>query len=221
MLENVAIRILQFVFGGGGNINAANPLPVTSEIGADQGTASGGSNTTLEDTAKDWEVNIWEDAVLQVEIGGIEYHRTIVSNTDDTLTINALPAGPPLVEVASGDVYIITRAVNPLTPISKGIIHSPTAVLANTNFFGADLAPTNTPCKFLATGAFSAAGILNVMITRGGVTVPASFNHAVVLVPNALFSFYHIANSGDTINYQYTVGATIVTFKVIEIPSAL
>lgn len=199
-------------------VSSTNPLPVTSETGADQGVATGGSNTTLEDTAKDWEVNIWEDAILQVQTGGIEYHRTILSNTADTLTINALPVG---IVVAAGDEYIITRAINPLIPISKGVIHSPTAVLANADFFGVALTPTNTPCKFLATGAFSAAGILNATITRGGITVTTSFNHAVVLVPNALFSFYHLVNSGDTINYQYTVGATILTFKVVEIPSAL
>ena len=34
MLENVAIRILQFVFGGGGNITGANPIPVSGVIAA-------------------------------------------------------------------------------------------------------------------------------------------------------------------------------------------
>jgi len=106
-----------------------------------------------------------------------------------------------------------------LSPISKGVIHN-TGVLANTDFFVAALAPTNTPCLFRVVGGFSAAGILNVTITRAGNTQTQSFNHAVVLVPNALFMFDHFVDAGDTINYQYTVAATIQTFKVQEIPAA-
>lgn len=110
MLEGVLKRVLQAVFGGGADISAANPLPVTSEAGIDQGTATGGSNTTLEDTAKNWGVNMWEDAILQVDIGAVQYHRHIVSNLADTITIDALPG---LVEVAAGCKYSIKRVVTP------------------------------------------------------------------------------------------------------------
>lgn len=110
MLEGVLKRVLQAVFGGDSDITAANPLPVTSEAGIDQGTATGGNNITLEDTAKNWGVNMWEDAILQVDIGAIQYHRRIVSNLANTITIDALPA---LVEVAAGCKYSIRRVVTP------------------------------------------------------------------------------------------------------------
>ncbi len=110
MLEGIATRILRAVFGGGANISAANPLPVTSGAALDSGTATGGSNITLADTTKNWGINMWEDAILAVEIGGIEYHRHITSNTADTITMDALPA---LVVVAADDPYTIRRVVSP------------------------------------------------------------------------------------------------------------
>ncbi len=77
-----------------------------AEMALDDGIATGGSNTTLIDTAKGWENNMWEDCVVEVSIGGVEYHRTITANTNDRLTFNALPGG---VVVAAGDVYQIRR----------------------------------------------------------------------------------------------------------------
>ena len=86
-------------------VSMANPLPVTTaEMPVDSGIATDGSGTTCEDTTKDWEVNMWEDFVLEVTIGGVEYHRTIISNTNDTLTFNALGG---LIVVAAGDAYEI------------------------------------------------------------------------------------------------------------------
>lgn len=110
MIETVLRRILRAVFGGGADISAANPLPVTTGGGLDQGVATGGSGVTLEDTTKDWGVNMWEDAILAVEIGGIEYHRHITSNTNDTITMDALGG---IIVVAAGDPYTIRRVVSP------------------------------------------------------------------------------------------------------------
>lgn len=88
-------------------VNADGKLLVDiTEMALDSGVATGGSNITCEDTAKDWEVNMWEDCVVEVTIAGIEYHRTITANTNDTLTFNILPGA---VVVAVGDVYEIRR----------------------------------------------------------------------------------------------------------------
>ncbi|GAI09427.1 unnamed protein product, partial [marine sediment metagenome] len=116
MLEATLRRVLRAFCGSDADISHANPLPVTSTAQAiDSGTATGGTNNTLVDTAKDWEVNMHEDAILEVAIGGIEYHRTITANDDDTLTFNALPGG---VTVSLGDAYTIRRVVNPLSPLA-------------------------------------------------------------------------------------------------------
>lgn len=110
VLEGTLKRVLCAVFGNNNVINAANPLPVTSGEPLEHGVATGGSNTTLEDTAKDWGINMWEDAILAVDIGGIEYHRHITSNTADTITMDALPVG---IVVAAGCPYTIRRVVTP------------------------------------------------------------------------------------------------------------
>jgi len=107
MLETVLKRVLQAVFGSGADLTPANPLPVSmQEMAMDSGVATGGSGTTCVDTAKEWEVNMWADCVVEVTIGGIEYHRTITANTNDTLTFNALPGA---IVVAAGDAYEIRR----------------------------------------------------------------------------------------------------------------
>lgn len=91
-------------------VSPSGEIITSSGMAMDQGVATGGSNTTLEDNTKDWPVNMWEDAVVAVEIGGTEYHRYIVSNTADTLTMDALPAW---VVVTPGDPYTIRRVVSP------------------------------------------------------------------------------------------------------------
>ena len=114
MLETVFQRILRAVFGGGADISAANPLPVTSGMALEQGVATGGTNTTLEDNTKGWQANIWENAIVSVDIvvASIEYHREIDSNAADTLDFatHPLPVG---VVVAAGDPYTIRRVVSP------------------------------------------------------------------------------------------------------------
>ena len=109
MFETVAIRILRAVFGGGSDISAANPLPVTSGAALEQGVATGGGLTTLEDNTKGWQVDIWAHSIVAVEIGGVEYHREIDSNTADTLDFTTHPLPVPVV---AGCPYTI-RGVEP------------------------------------------------------------------------------------------------------------
>jgi len=103
----------------GADITLANPLPVTSEVGVDSGTATGGSGTTLEDTAKSWQVDIWEDAILEVDIGGIQYTREIDSNILDALDFATHPL-PGAVVVAAGCPYRIKTVAGLTVAISSG-----------------------------------------------------------------------------------------------------
>ena len=57
----------------------------------DTGVATGGGNTTIVDTAKDFEVNMLAGTVVSVEAGGKTHLRSVLSNTTDTITINPLP----------------------------------------------------------------------------------------------------------------------------------
>ena len=110
MLIEPARRLLRAFFGGGADISAANPLPVTAETALDHGTATGGTANTLIDTTKGWQVDIWEDAIVEIlDVStGISYTREIDGNTADTLdfTTNPLPAA-----VVAGDIYSIKRVV--------------------------------------------------------------------------------------------------------------
>lgn len=198
-------------------VSASYPLPVTSEIVLDSGVATGGTITTLEDTTKDWEVNMWADAILEVEIAGVEYHRTIISNTDDTLTFNTLPAG---ITVAAGNPYILGRTVSPLTPLEKALEQN-TAELAGIDILAAAVAPTATPCLWRVMAGFDTAGVFSVTITNAGNTQVQQFNAGAALNINSLYSFSHLVCAGDTINYRYSVNAQLQTLRVVEIPSAI
>ena len=57
----------------------------------DGGVATGGSKTTIIDTGKDWETNMFSGHMAKVTIADIEYYRTVSSNTATTLTISTLP----------------------------------------------------------------------------------------------------------------------------------
>lgn len=218
MLEAVARRLLRAVFGGGADISAANPLPVTSEVSLDNGIATGGTINTLIDTTRGWQVDIWVDAIVEIiDIStGISYVREIDSNTLDTLNFatNPLPAA-----VVAGDTYSIRRLVNPLSPIAKALLHNVAGYIAAADMLGADVAPTNTPCLFRVAACFNAAGILSVQTTNvagGGGAVVQRFNGGVALNNDSLYEFEHLVHAGDTINYQYSVNATIMTFRVQE-----
>jgi len=57
----------------------------------DGGIATGGSKTTIIDTGKDWETNMFAGHTVKVSVGEKEYLRTVSSNTADTLTMATLP----------------------------------------------------------------------------------------------------------------------------------
>jgi len=223
MLYALFLRGLRAVLGAGSNISAANPLPVTSETSLDNGVATGGTVNTIIDTTRGWQVNIWEDALVEiVDIStGISYTREIDSNTADTLdfTSHPLPAA-----VVAGDTYSIRRVVDPLSPIEKALVHNVAGYIAAADILGAAVAPTNTPALFKVMAGFSAPGILSVTITNaagGGGTVVQQFQGGVALNVNSLYGFTHLVHAGDTINYRYSANATIQTLRVIEIPSGI
>jgi len=53
--------------------------------GAISRTATGGSTTSVEDTNKNWEADIWKGSILDVTVEGSRYFRKITGNTADTL----------------------------------------------------------------------------------------------------------------------------------------
>ncbi|MBA7605667.1 hypothetical protein ES703_12801 [subsurface metagenome] len=247
----------------------------------DVGVATGGTNTTADDTLKNWPVNKWAGGQARIiKANGQEYDRAIASNTATQLTIAGLPGA---IVVAAGDIYSIKTSfgvtditdrwarllgqvdlarvlgaalahVNPLiarltdgagfditmatlrdaitaaapnaktlndlfarvTPLEKAAEHN-TAELATTDILAAALTPTNTPCLFRVMCAFDTAGVFTATITRGGNTQLVHFNGGANLTVDCLYIFDHLVHSGDTINYQYSVGAQLMVLRVQEI----
>ena len=109
------MQCMRDVLGGGVNIDLGNEfdqlktvLSVALEASLDSGTATGGTNATIVDAAKNWQNNMWLDGIAEVEIAGVRYLRLITANTADTVAINALPGG---VVCAAGCPYSLKRPV--------------------------------------------------------------------------------------------------------------
>jgi len=93
-----------------GDIIAALGTVVNSSF---EGTATGGTNTTVIDTTAAWDVDIWASAadietlcIVESAATAVRYVVKIISNTADTLTVDALSAG---YVVVVGDTYTIIR----------------------------------------------------------------------------------------------------------------
>ena len=219
MLEETLRKALRAVLGGAADISATNPMPVTSaEVAMDSGVATGGTNTTCADTTKNWEVNMWEDAVIEVTIAGVEYHRTIIANTADTLTFNSLPA---FVVVAADDVYQIRLVVSGFNPLAKAAIFNTALPAIGNDFLVADITPTNTPSFLRIYIAVAVAGVLSIAREAGGVTIIEYLNHNVNLVADSAYMFDTEWRTGDGINLRFSAtGANILVLRCDEIPAS-
>lgn len=87
------------------------------EVSVESGLSTGGSQTTVVDTGKNWAVNMWADAIVEVTIGAVQYMRICSSNTATTLTIAALPAA---VAVVGGCMYTCKFAVGTDVTLAAG-----------------------------------------------------------------------------------------------------
>lgn len=93
------------------------------------GFASGGSNSTLYDLTRNWLPIQWKNAVVEITIGSIRYHREIIDSGVNSLTFEALPAG---VVVIKGTSYFISRPVNILKRVLEEVLRTITEASADT-----------------------------------------------------------------------------------------
>lgn len=106
------------------------------------------------------------------------------------------------------------------SPIDRASLFNVAGYIAAADILGVALAPLNTPCTFRVEVTFDAAGILSATITRGGVTVVSQCNGGVALNIDSGYRFSLAVSAGDRINFRYSANATILNFKVQEIPAA-
>jgi len=101
--------------------------------------------------------------------------------------------------------------------ILKGSIFN-TAVTASTNIFASDLTPSYSPTLFRIYCCFDTAGVLSVIRKKDTTTVTEQLNSGNSLNANAAYMFDILVEEGENINLQYSVDATCLVLKVVEIP---
>jgi len=103
-----------------------------------------------------------------------------------------------------------------LAGIERAVAHNQAYVAPN-DILAAALAPSKPPSLFRVFAAFNLAGVLRATITRGGNTQVVDFNEGANLAANSLYWFDVVAHEGDTVNFRYSVNATIMVLRVMEI----
>lgn len=181
----------------------------------DQGTATRGSETTLEDLSKNWQEDIWAGATVIIFIEGTLFIRGVTSNTNNKLTFNSLPEG---VKARKGDRWALKHKTQ-FTPIEKANQHN-VSVTANTNILSLEMTPTNTPCMFRIMVCLDTAGVLSAMVTKSDSEQQLKFNAASNLVAHAVYMFDLLVHDGDTVNLQHSADATLKVLRVQEIVAA-
>jgi hypothetical protein len=109
-------------------------------------------------------------------------------------------------------------------PIIKGSVFNQ-SVTANTNIFSSSLTPSlataTNPSYFRTFACFNASGVLSVVKTKGTTTVTMKLNGGGALSANCLYAFDIMVEYGESVNLQYSVNATALDLKVIEIASSV
>jgi hypothetical protein len=107
-----------------------------------------------------------------------------------------------------------------LRPITKASLFN-ASVTANTNIFSSSLTPTYSPSTFRIYATFSASGVLSVVRTVGSATVTEQLNSGNALNANCAYIFDIVVESGESINLRYSVNATALVLKVVEVPTGV
>jgi len=95
------------------------------------------------------------------------------------------------------------------------------SVTANTNFFASYLTPASPPCTFRVFACFNTAGVLSVVKRVGATEVVMQLNAGASLSANCLYAFDVAVAEGEEINFKYSVDATALDVKVLEIPASI
>ena len=107
-----------------------------------------------------------------------------------------------------------------LQPIEQVNMHN-AAVTADTDILTAAIIPVNYPCLFRVLAAFSAAGIFRATMTKNGDTQVVDFNQGNNLVAASLYMFDLLVHEGGSVNFQYSINATLQVLRVQEIDAGV
>ena len=148
-----------------------------------------------------------------------------IKNLDVLLSTRASESTLSAIKSKTDNLDIALSALRDFfRPLIKGSIFNQ-AVTANTNIFSSNLTPslatTGNPVYFRIFACFNASGVLSVVKTKGSTTVTMQLNSGSALNANALYAFDIAVESGESINLRYSVNATALELKVVEIISTV
>jgi hypothetical protein len=122
-----------------------------------------------------------------------------------------------LKDSAGAELSDYIKNLSRFAPILKGSFFN-TPVSANINIFPSNLAPTYSPTTFRIYASFNASGVLTVVRTKDTTTVSEQLNGGNALNANCAYIFDILVESGESINLQYSIAATVLSLKVVEVP---
>jgi hypothetical protein len=92
------------------------------------------------------------------------------------------------------------------------------SVTANTNILSTGITSYYN-CIFRIYACFDTDGVLSIKRTQGSTTVTEVLNGGNDLTANSAYAFDIIVEKDEVINLQFSVNATALTLKVLEIAS--
>lgn len=103
-----------------------------------------------------------------------------------------------------------------LQPVARANLHNE-LVSADTDILGSSVEPDRTPCLFRVMACFDAAGALSAVVSNGGDSQVVKLNSGNDLVASAVYIFDLLLHEGDSVNFRYSVDATVKVLRVQEI----
>lgn len=85
------------------------------------------------------------------------------------------------------------------------------------NMLPVELTPTSAVTTFRIYACFNTAGVVSVRRTEGGATVAENMNSGNAVAANAAYMWDILVTSLETINFQHSVGSTILYLLVVEV----
>lgn len=169
--------------------------------------ATGGSNTTLDDALVDWPVNIWAGVPVKILKAGVEYTRTVTSNTATQLTFPALPVG---ILVTAGDAYFFPLTVATFLSLLNNIFNMVNALLVTTETGGAIVTDGLVQNVYVNNAP---AGVFEPLCVKLDLTTLAALESVTVR------TYYRIAPLGGLILQDEVVfaGVQAIPLKSIDL----
>jgi len=106
--------------------------------------------------------------------------------------------------------------IETLQPIARASLHNE-AIAADSDILSSPAEPERTPCLFRVMACFDAAGALSAVVSNGGDSQVVKLNSGNDLVASAVYIFDLLLHEGDSVNFRYSVDATVKVLRVQEI----